>query len=46
MYLSDGSAVQFRNRKTFINIYHEQICVSLLNGAYSQQAMGRDQQME
>jgi hypothetical protein len=45
MYLSHGSAAQYKNRKEIMNLHHEKNLVSLLNGTSSQQAMGRDKKM-
>jgi hypothetical protein len=41
MYLSDGSAAQYKNRKKNQHLTMNMILISLLNGTSSQQAMGR-----
>jgi hypothetical protein len=46
MYLSDGSAAQYKKRKKLSTSTMNKISDSLLNGTFSQQARGRDQQME
>jgi hypothetical protein len=42
MYVSDGSAAQYKMRKNLSTSTVNKILVSLLNGTSSQQAMGRD----
>jgi hypothetical protein len=46
MYLSDGSAAQYKKRKKLSTSTMNKILVSLLNGTSLQQAMRTDKQME
>jgi hypothetical protein len=46
MYLSDDNAAQYKNRKNVSISTMNKMLVSQQNGNSSQQAMGRDQQME
>jgi hypothetical protein len=46
MYLSDGSAAQYKKRKKLSTSTMNTILVSLLNGSALQQIMGTGKQME